>query len=209
MNVLNLNGLKFKSKKLTIAEGMFLLLLLSYAIGFLIGTITVAVENSGLITIANSIFKQNISDKNQFIFLKYAIKSFLCFLPYLCAAYFAGTSAFGCIIVPLITVFKGIFNGLLVSYIYSVYNIIGIGYTALIIAPYLVFSAFVLLLACRESLCYSDRILKITIARNNTANLFNDYKLYSLRYLFILALSLILALFDSALVAIFFRYFSF
>lgn len=209
MNSFALKLPKLNYKRLTVAEGLLLFVLLSFSVGVLIGVITVSNTNGTLYTLAQTAFNSTVNSKSDDSFWIYFSKSLIHFLPYIAIAYFSGTSAFGCLVLPVICVVRGISNGILTAYIYCTYNIVGIGYTALVIAPYFVFSAFVLLLACRESLCFSERILKNTLPKGTSINLFNDYKIYTLRYLIILLLAIVSSLFDAILTNMFFKYFNF
>ena len=199
----------FKLKKLTISEGLFVFVILSFAVGYIIGVISASKTGGALFNISQNLFKQSLMQKETFSFAKYTFKSFLSFLPYILCAYFSGTSAFGCIIIPIICVLRGISNGIITAYIYSTYNIVGIGYTVFILAPYFVLSAYILVLACRESFCYSERMLKNTLPKGTSINFFYDYKLYTIRYLIILLLSVVAAFLDAILTNLFFKYFNF
>lgn len=200
---------KLKFKKLNIAEILFLFVLFSFVIGYIIGVIISANTEGALFNISKNMLQQSITNKSTFGFIKYSIKSFLSFLPYILCAYFAGTSAFGCVIIPIICVTRGVFNGILISYIYSAYNLAGVGYAAFILAPYFVFSAFILVLACRESLSYSEIMLKNTLPKGTSINFFNNYKLYTIRYLIMILLCILAALLDATLTNLFFGYFNF
>lgn len=209
MNSFSLKMPNFKFRKLSIPEGLFLFVLSSFVIGYIIGVLTTKNTESTLFNVSKNLFEQSIVHKGTYSFVKYCFSSFISFLPYIILAYFSGTSAFGCIAIPIICVARGISNGISTAYIYHTYNLVGIGYTAFVLAPYFVFSAYILILACRESFCYSDRMLKNTLPRGTSINFFNDYKLYTIRYLIILLLCILSAVLDATLTNIFFKYFNF
>ena len=200
---------KFKLRKFSIPEGLFLFVLLSFVVGYVIGVVSATKSGGTLFNIAKNLFEQNVTQKDTYSFIKYTFNSFISFLPYLLLAYFSGTSAFGCIAIPIICIARGISNGILTAYIYSTYNLVGIGYTAFVLAPYFVFSAYILILACRESFCYSERMLKNTLPKGTSINFFNDYKLYTVRYLIILLLGVLSAFLDASLTNVFYKYFNF
>lgn len=200
---------KFKLRKISITEGLFLFVLFSFVVGYVIGVLSSSNTDGTLFNLSKNLFQQSLTQKETYGFLKYTFKSFLSFLPFILCAYFSGTSAFGCIIIPVICIARGILNGIFTAYVYSTYNLIGIGYTAFVLAPYFVFSAYVLILACRESFCYSERMLKNTLPQGTSINFFQDYKLYSIRYLIILFLGILSALLDATTTNLFFKYFNF
>ncbi len=200
---------KLRYKKLTTTDKLFIFVLISFIVGYIIGVIVTTTENTAFYNISKNIFDKSLVSKSSLSFANYSLQSFLFFIPYIFGTYFCGTSAFGCAAIPIICVTRGVFNGVLISYIYSTYNLIGIGYTVFVLAPYYIFTAFIILLACRESLCFSERILKNTLPNGTAANFFNDYKLYSLRYVFILFLCVLASLLDAGLTSLFFKYFNF
>ena len=197
---------KFRLSKSDIVA---LFALLSYVIGFSISVFLVADDRSALSEIAKGIFSKLIEIKSDCNFFTQTLISFGGFAIYFLFSYFLGTCIFGIGAIPAIIVFKGFSDGLLISYIYKTFTLNGIGFSILIVAPYLISFAYLLILACRESLCFSTLIFKKIIPGVAAANLQNSFKLFSIRYGFLLILSVLISLASVCISVAFFDYFNF
>lgn len=186
-----------------------LFVLLSYVTGFIISLFLGADDSSALSGIAEGSFLKLIEIKSDSNFFTQALISFCGFTIYLLLVYFLGTCIFGFAAIPAIIVFKGFSDGLLISYIYKTFALNGIGFSILIVAPYLISFAYLLILACRESLCFSTLIFKKIIPGVATANLQNSFKLFSIRYGFLLILAVLISISSVCISVAFFDYFNF
>ena len=201
----------FKPKSIFNTTDLILLFaFLSFAIGYIIGVVLINNNSPSVIELANHTFSNIIESKEQLGFISLLFKSMTDIIPYILLSYIFGTTMFGCAIIPILCVLKGVFSGVLIAYIYNTYAINGLGFVALIIAPVCIFSSFILILASRESLLYSHKLFKNAFQSATVSNSISlSFKLYSIRYLIILLFSLICALFDATLTSIFFNFFSF
>ena len=204
--------LKFKSIKrikFSATDVVMLFVLLSFIIGYIIGVVLIANGNKVFDTLAANRFKNTIHIIGEVGFWSNTFNSFLLLLPFLLASYLFGTCILGCALIPAVCVIKGIFEGAFVSYVYNTYSLSGMGFSSLVIAPYLIFSSFILLLASRESICFSDRVLKNSLPRGTAINLSDDYRVFTIRYAFMLLISIIAAIINTAFTNLFFDYFKF
>ena len=194
-------------KKFRITDGIAFFILLSYIIGFIIGALLIRSQNDVFINYSSSVFTGSVLAKDSQPFFSQLFDSFLLIFPFLLLSFVFGTSIIGCVFIPAVNVFKGMYDGLLISYIYNTYSVSGMGFTVLVIAPGTILFAYLLLLGCRESMCFSDRVLKNTLPKGTAYNLASDFKLYSVRYLIILLLAFSAAFLDCAIAKLFIKYF--
>lgn len=197
---------KFRFSK---SDIIALFALMSYVVGFVISVFLGADDSSVLSGIAEGIFSRLIEIKSDCNFFIQTLISFGSFAIYFFFAYFLGTCILGVAAIPAIIVFKGFFDGLLISYIYKTFGLSGIGFSILIVAPYLISFAYLLILACRESLCFSTLIFKKIIPGGGTANLQNSFKVFCIRYVFLSVLGALMSLMSVCLSFAFFDYFNF
>lgn len=201
----------FKPRNIfSLADIVLLFIFLAFLTGYIIGVVLINNDSESIKSLATNSFSNIIEYKGEFSFFALFLKSLFDLLPYVVLAYIFGTTMFGCALIPALCVIRGAFSGILIAFIYNKYAINGLGFVALIIAPICIFSAFILILASRESLFYSQRLLKNAFPNTSSQHNFSlDFKLYSIRYLIILLFMLISALLDATLTSVFFKFFSF
>lgn len=197
-----------KSFKVSSANLTVIFILITFVVGYIIGISLISGNNSYYSEFAKSMFDSITALKNS-SFWHQTYRSIVGLALFLFCSYFFGTSVLGCVAIPTVCFLKGLTEGLIITYIYSTYSLYGMGFVALVLAPFFVVSSFLLILACRESACFSRRILNNTLPRGTSYNLFVDFKLYSIRYLFILLVCIVSAILNSAISSLFFRYFKF
>ncbi len=201
----------FKRKvfnKPSITDVIALFILLSYIIGFVIGLALIISCNQVFLGHFEKVFYETLIPKSNYNFFLILLFDFLKFLPFLLSAYFLGTSIIGCVLIPAVNIFKGMYDGLLLCYIYSTFKLIGMGFSALIYVPGNVVFVFIIILCTRESVCFSDRVLKNAMPKGTSLNLSYDFKIYTIRYLVLCSVSLIAAFINAATSKLFFEYFS-
>ncbi len=194
--------------KLSSTDIIVLFILLSFIIGFAIGVFLISGNNSVFLHLAENGFKKLFLSDNTSNFWAQALNAILRFLPFMAFSFLFGTCILGCALIPAVCVIKGISDGLIVAYVYNTYAISGMGFTVLILAPYIIICAYALVLAGRESLCFSDRILRNTLPKGTSYNLSGDFKIYCIRYIFIFVLAIFAAVLNSILKIVFLGYFN-
>jgi len=196
-----------KIKKPLTTDYIAFFILISYLVGYIIGTSLIVSQSSVFVKFTGELVQNSFFNTLENGFFSTALKDYLGNFCFFLVAFIFGTSILGCIFVPAVNVFKGIKDGLLISFIYNTYSITGMGLSALIIIPGAVLTAFLTLLALRESICFSNKIFKNALPRGSSVNLSNQFKIYSIRYL-ILSLTLILpSILNFTLAKIFIKYF--
>lgn len=198
---------KFRTRRLTLSEGMALFSATAFVLGYVISAALVSTGNTAVGNLAHNLLLNALQSRNNTTFFAFLASSFFRFLPFLAAMLVFGTSIVGSAIIPAINVLYGFLNGALISAAYSEYSIGGIGFSALVLVPALVFKAYVLVLAGRESVCFSRRVLSNALPHGTAFNISADFKTYLQRYLFLIVFSVAASLVDSAAYALFFGYF--
>ncbi len=194
-------------KKPTASEIIAVFVLFGYLIGFTIGLVLICGKNKVFLDYIEETFELLYFQKNNESFFKLLILDYLKFLPLIFITYAFGTSIIGCVFIPSVSIFKGTYDGLLISYIYSFAGLSGMGFSALIIIPGNLVYVLLLILSTREAISFSDRILKNALPKGTKLNLFSDFKIYSIRNLIIGAISILGALINTSTTIIFIDYF--
>ena len=115
------------------------------------------------------------------------------------ALFLLGFSAVSMPLVVLLPFFKGLGLGASMGYLYLTYRWSGIAFSAVLILPTAVFSAFAVILASRESFKLSRLFCATFLPRMQGSVSFRSVKLYCARFAVLFGISLISAVVDSIL----------
>lgn len=190
------------NKSLLFIFGVFIL-------SFFCGTVIIKSANDNVSNFVNSLLGSYISKRSVHSFVMIGFNSCVAVLPYFLSLFILGGSVAGTFLSPAVIALRGLGNGLIMGFLYKTYELKGIAFSALIILPSALVSALALILCARESFCFSIMFIRAVSPRSGAVNLSNDFRLYCLRYLFLLVVLLISALLDSVLSISFIRFFSF
>ena len=105
-----------------------------------------------------------------------------------------GLSLTGFVISYFYIAFFGFYVGIFSGYVYLTFGFNLIKYCLFSFYPSALVFAISLLLACRESIAFSGVISKLFMP-DKMYNLYHDFKLYCMRFLFILSLSVVSAIY--------------
>jgi len=130
-------------------------------------------------------------------FLKIAVNSFFSSFTYIVLIFVFGASITGVAILPFIILYNGFTYGALISILYNEYALKGIAFNAVMVLPSAAIFVTAIILASRESFCFSLKIAHLTLPKTNPANLFYDFKNYCGRYLIICLIVIFSALLDA------------
>lgn len=119
-----------------------------------------------------------------------------------------GFSLIGFSLILWVPFLKGVGLGAFSGYMYSAYKISGLGYCALLIYPGAVISAFSLILACFDSCTYSKNAFEKSIRGKGHFEK-DETKIYIIRQLIYLAITLCSSVTDSLFSMIFSKLFDF
>ena len=130
-------------------------------------------------------------------------------LPIALVAFVVGTSAVGCVLIPILPFVSGFTYGIVSGSLYSTREIMGIVYNILIFLPPSLVAYFGLLLCCRESFIFSKLLAVMCVKGGKCFNLYLDFKNYCIRYIVILLIFVFYALVDASLTSLFIKFFDF
>ena len=186
-----------------------LILALAYIMGMLVGVLVMRGAGDALVKSVEASFSAYVAQRQSqpfWITFLYAFSSSIAFFG---AAFICGLCVVGAPGAFLIPCFKGLGLGLTTGYIYAVYGMKGMAFSALLLVLPSLVSALALLLACRESWGFSLMLFHGVLPGASSLSLRGDFKVYCLRYLFIVGILLLACLLDAGLSAAFIRFFHF
>ncbi|MCI8360968.1 MAG: hypothetical protein HFE86_06505 [Clostridiales bacterium] len=186
-----------------------LVLALAYIAGMLIGVLVMRGAGEGLVKSVEASFSAYVAQRQSQPFGMTFLYALFSSLAFFVAAFICGICVVGAPGAFLIPCFKGLGLGLTTGYIYAVYGMKGMAFSALLLIPPNLVSALALLLACRESWGFSLMLFRGVLPGASALTLRGDFKMYCLRYLFILGILLLACLLDAGLSAAFIRFFRF
>jgi len=137
------------------------------------------------------------------LFNSFSSTIFLFFL-----AFLSGLCALGAPATLLISGFRGLGLGLVTGYLFSAFGLKGVAYSVLLVIPVGFLSCMALVFACSGSLEFSGHLFRtLRHGAPKTVELPAEFRLYCLRYLFLLILLCVAALADATLSAAFIGFF--
>lgn len=148
---------------------------------------------------------QIIENKITLFQSKDLLKIFLFFvkteLIYFIFAMFIGTSFVGAPLIVIPISLRCIITGFLGGYMYNIYELKGVLFCLLFVFPYTAIATASLLFASNESIYMSAKNYSIITNKNTADDI--SVKLYLLRYLILIIINVICALFNSFLIVMF------
>lgn len=204
--VVNLNASKFV---LTIKNNYSVIIFsLVFAIGIALGTILVK-QNLSVLNATNNLFSDFLSARTGVGFLRIFLASLLELLPIFLAVFLCGTSLVGVVLTPLSICYKGFSFGVLAGYFYKTYMLKGIAFNALIFVPTNLISALALIYCGKISFNYSLILLKSSLPRGQSVNLYNHFQAYCRSYILSSCFLIVSALADALMSVGFIKLFNF
>lgn len=203
---INLNSLKL----VTALKINYSLIIFSFvfAVGVAIGAFFIK-YNPSVISATESIFKDFLLSRVSNGFFKIAIISFLDLLPLCLAIFLSGTSLIGVVLIPVFLCYKGVMFGMLSSYLYVTYLVKGIAFNALFLVPTSLITALTLIFCARISFNFSLILLKSSLPRGQSVNLYYQFQSYFKRYTLSLVFLMLSALLDALMSIGFIKLFNF
>lgn len=186
----------------------FLVFALFIALGVLFGVLCYS-NFEAIKPITEELFYEHYNLHSKTTFFSLAGQTILNILPIALTAFIIGTSAVGCVLIPILPLILGFLFGIISGCLYDTQEVMGIVFNLLILLPPSIIAFLGLLLCCRESFGFSKLLAVMCIKGGKCFNLYLDFKNYCIRYLIILILFVIYALIDSSLATLFIRFFNF
>lgn len=160
---------------------------------------TLAADN--FLTYLNARINQPIYKK----FLQAAVNALI--VP-LCI-FLGGTSLVGVAICPLVVLFKGYTYGALAGYLYCNFSLKGIAFNALMLIPPTLISVIATVICCRLAFNFSLILVKSSIPKGQSVNLYNAFQYYCKQFCIALLLLALSAAVDAIMSAAFLNFFVF
>ncbi len=204
--VLNLK--RFKFLDYVTQNRIFILLSLLYVIGIII-SVSALSDNNRILNNAKTYLTDYISLHSSSNFLNKFLKCFLRYFIILVLYFICGTSMFGVVVTPFLTLWQGIFFGALASQLYSLYGIGGIAFNAIIIIPPTLIFVISCFFAAKHSIDFSISLARLSLPRTKPASLYITLKKYCSVYLILLGITFINTLVDITLNILFLKFFNF
>ncbi len=174
-------------------KGLTILLAGSFVIGLLYGVLLIAQDNAFANEMASlSGMKTGAGEPVWRLFVE-RLGSLLAFLV---IPYFFGFCAVGQPLCCGAVFVKALGAGSFLAGLYQEYAWQGVGYCAVAVIVPLTISFFILLLACRESIRFSNRIFAVALLGKSGNIGVSAIRLYHIKYLFIAGFAVIGALID-------------
>ena len=183
-------------------------LFLTFLLSMMIGSWAIGVAPDTDCYGMESVFEQYLSSRSGQPFYMVLLSSFLAQLVLFVAAYVLGLCALGFVAAFGIIIFKGVSVGMVGGYLYLIHGLQGVGFFALILLPGLFVSGLLLLLAAKECFCFAVRLFRLLLTGSGIEPV-RDLKLYSLRFVVLLAGVGLTAVIDAVMSAAFIGFFHF
>lgn len=189
---------KVRSSRRHGGDRLLVLLALLYFLGVVLGTVLYCTADTDKTDILDGIAADMILARSGQSFLEILVNSFSGSFVLLLICFFLGF----CVISPpaemLIPMFRGLGAGAATAAMYRMYGLHGAGVSALLIVPNAVLSAFVLIIAARESVRFSAALYSVSFGRE-TERERPDVRLYYTKFIILSAGLALSAMIDSAL----------
>ncbi len=186
-----------------------LFLSLAFILGLLIGVLVMRGAGEQLTASVEKGFTSYVEQRQSHSFGSTFLYSLTSVFPFFVAAFICGLCMVGTPGAFFIPCFRGLGLGFTTGYLYTVYGMKGMAFSALLIIPPSLVSTVALLLACRETWGFSLMLFKGVLPDAPSLALRNDFKIYCLRFLFILGVMLFSCLLDAGMSLAFIRFFAF
>ena len=203
---------KIKSNKTSLFEvinqnNSLIFMSFSLLLGFLAGVLIFKTKN----TVSGYYSKEFILLYNKLNsgFVSALLNSLLEQLPYAAAIFLSGTCMVGAVLVPSTLLIRGAVYGMMMAYAYFAHGLLGIVFSLLILIPAAVIASIGIILSAREALGFSLSLARLALPDAKKPRIEQDFKLYSLRQIFVLIFFVASAFIQALMSVSFISFFSF
>lgn len=205
VNILNLKRKAFFSvylKNINLIKVLFML----FIIGMIYGAMLIGLNRDEAVNQLGSMMQKFINKRiEQSIFITFA-SSFFSSMILVVILFFTGFISIGQPIAFFIPMFQGMGVGLSTAYLYSSKGIGGIIFCLVLIAPTAAISTLTLLLGSKESIRFSNKILKTLFPQKFEQAMQGELKLYLKRFSALTVFQLVSAFTDTMCTFLFARF---
>lgn len=196
----------YYNPKNTVKHLSEIVLFIIFIVGFIIGVWTIKNCNAEILRRLMIFFENYVTiKKSQSIIVNFLNSTFKLMI-LLLVIYMLSLCAVGVPIIYSIPFGYGTILGFVSGYLYKEYALKGIGYCALLIYPFAILTALIMIYSCAKGIKMSGDILKILLDETKTAETFRTF---NIKYLMLAIISAVAALIDAILQVLFSGYFQF
>lgn len=177
---------------------IILMLCLVFILGVFVGTVCY-IKNPVSTNLSRDWFNDYISFRISDSFFSVFINSAIYFLTISISVFACGSSMMGTVLVPSLILYLGFRYGLIASYAYSVYELKGIAFNAIILIPPTVMFLIGLFFASKSSVEFSLIMTKLALPKSAPRNISSDFKIYSGKFVILFFVIFLSSIIDASL----------
>lgn len=206
--MINMRGTSITKEDVKANYGLFLLVGM-FVIGMIYGVLLTKSSSETLSNTIGVITAEYTAKLTQQTIFQSFMSSFLSTIVFVLLPYLFGYSAVGQPLIVLIPWFKGLGLGFFMANLYVTQGVSGVLFCALVVLPSTLIALFCILIASREGLKLSNLFFQSFIGKQHIVVCPTTIKLYNLKLLVLLCISLIAAAVNVVAVLLFSRMFQF
>ncbi len=188
---------------------MISILVLSFLIGIIIGSISIGCSKLLLFNDIKEMFKENFSAVSENSYLLTFSSSLLSIFIYIIAILLLSLSLWGGMIVPILPLLRGIGVGIAAGCLYLSYGIKGILFYILVLLPGAFLSSIILIIYTKRSMIFTNKLRSKFFPNSSLDKLWPDFRLYIKQTGLTFVYSMIVASMDALLNFFLLRFFNF
>ena len=188
---------------------MISILVLSFLIGIIIGSISIGCSKLLLFNDIKEMFKENFSAVSENSYLLTFSSSLLSIFIYIIAILLLSLSLWGGMIVPILPLLRGIGVGIAAGCLYLSYGIKGILFYILVLLPGAFLSSIILIIYTKRSMIFTNKLRSKFFPNSSLDKLWPDFRLYIKQTGLTFVYSMIVASMDALLNFFLLRFFKF
>lgn len=188
---------------------MISILVLSFLIGIIIGSISIGCSKLLLFNDIKEMFKENFSAVSENSYLLTFSSSLLSIFIYIIAILLLSLSLWGGMIVPILPLLRGIGVGIAAGCLYLSYGIKGILFYILVLLPGAFLSSIILIIYTKRSMIFTNKLRSKFFPNSSLDKLWPDFRLYIKQTGLTFVYSMIVASMDAVLNFFLLRFFNF
>lgn len=175
---------------------IILLLALFFIFGIFLG-VALLEKSNVTYSVSELFFEKYLINHFGASFIKIFFNYFLSAVVLIFVIFISGTSFIGVVLSPFIMLLIGYFFGGFLGFVYHLHSIKGIAFNAVMIIPPAIFLIIGFLLSAKQSLNFSNELLKLTFRSSySSGSVFELFKDYCIKYLLFLIFPIVSAVVD-------------
>ncbi|MBE6823811.1 MAG: stage II sporulation protein M [Ruminococcaceae bacterium] len=199
----------FSFKRFFSFYGIQTLFLFIFVLGIVLGSFSCSLFSSDILKKLDFLFLTNLETRLEFNAFDLFCSSFASYFIFTLATFLLGFTAWGVFVCPFLCAFKGYAVGISSAYMFSEFDVTGIGFYILIVLPGTVMFLFSFITALKETFSQSTYMLKAFSPTFSNSTLIRHTKIFLFRYFIVLIFVSLSAIIDMILWLLFANMFNF